>query len=128
MNFSKMMKNVKVMDKIIDGKDFKLLEKQDDDMLLSIGKHILIHHFSDIKEYHKQLNIYESLPRGLYKWWVVAIVVIINILVLLSLRGARQTVIVQTPQPVQSAPVQPNALPCENVQPKLEKSDEMKIF
>lgn len=58
----------------------------------------------------------------------VTIVVIINILVLLSLRGARQTVIVQTPQPVQSAPVQPNALPCENVQPKLEKSDEMKIF
>ena len=32
-------------------------------MLVSIGKHILIHHFSDIKEYHKQLNIYESLPR-----------------------------------------------------------------
>ena len=30
MNFSKMMKNVKVMDKIIDNKDFKLLEKQDD--------------------------------------------------------------------------------------------------
>lgn len=53
MNFSKMMKNVKVMDKIIDNKDFKLLEKQDDDMLVSIGKHILIHHFSDIKEYHK---------------------------------------------------------------------------
>lgn len=52
MNFSKMMKNVKVMDKIIDNKDFKLLEKQDDDMLVSIGKHILIHHFSDIKEYH----------------------------------------------------------------------------
>ena len=63
MNFSKMMKNVKVMDKIIDNKDFKLLEKQDDDMLISIGKHILIHHFSDIKEYHKQLNVYESLPR-----------------------------------------------------------------
>lgn len=60
MNFSKMMKNVKVMDKIIDNKDFKLLEKQDDDMLVSIGKHILIHHFSDIKEYHKQLNVYES--------------------------------------------------------------------
>ena len=60
MNFSKMIKNVKVIDKIIDDKDFKLLEKQDDD---SIGKHILIHHFSDIKEYHKQLNIYESLPR-----------------------------------------------------------------
>lgn len=69
-----------------------------------------------------------QVTSGLYKWWVVAIVVIINILVLLSLRGARQTVIVQTPQPVQSAPVQPNALPCENVQPKLEKSDEMKIF
>lgn len=65
---------------------------------------------------------------GLYKWWVVAIVVIINILMLLSLRGARQTVIVQTPQPVQSAPVQPKALPCEKAQPKLEKSDEMKIF
>ena len=57
MNFSKMMKNVKVMDKIIDGKDFKLLEKQDDDMLLSIGKHILIHHFSDIKEYHKKVYV-----------------------------------------------------------------------
>lgn len=63
MNFSKMIKNVKVIDKIIDDKDFKLLEKQDDDMLVSIGKHILIHHFSDIKEYHKQLNIYKSLPR-----------------------------------------------------------------
>lgn len=36
MNFSKMMKNVKVIDKIIDDKDFKLLEKQDDDMLISI--------------------------------------------------------------------------------------------
>jgi hypothetical protein len=63
MNFSKMIKNVKVIDKIIDDKDFKLLEKQDDDMLLSIGKHILIHHFSDIKEYHNQLDIYESLTR-----------------------------------------------------------------
>lgn len=62
MNFSKMIKNVKVIDKIIDDKDFKLLEKQDD-MLLSIGKHILIHHFSDIKEYHNQLDIYESLTR-----------------------------------------------------------------
>ena len=29
MNFSKMIKNVKVIDKIIDDKDFKLLEKQD---------------------------------------------------------------------------------------------------
>lgn len=54
MNFSKMMKNVKVMDKIIDNKDFKLLEKQDDDMLISIGKHILIHHL---------LNIWTSLKR-----------------------------------------------------------------
>lgn len=69
-----------------------------------------------------------QVTSSLYKWWVVAIVVIINILVLLSLRGARQTVIVQTPQPVQSAPVQPKTLPCEKAQPKLEKSDEMKIF
>lgn len=54
MNFSKMMKNVKVMDKIIDNKDFKLLEKQDDDMLVSIGKHILIHHlhYTCGEDYH----------------------------------------------------------------------------
>lgn len=64
----------------------------------------------------------------LYKWWVIAIVVIINILVLLSLRGARQTVIVQAPQSVQGTSVQPKTLPCESTQPQLEKSDEMKIF
>lgn len=64
----------------------------------------------------------------LYKWWVIAIVVIINILVLLSLRGARQTVIVQAPQSVQGTSVQPKTLPCESTQPQLEKSNEMKIF
>ena len=64
----------------------------------------------------------------LYKWWVIAIVVIINILVLLSLRGARQTVIVQAPQSVQGTSVQPKTLPCESAQPQLEKSNEMKIF
>lgn len=69
MNFSKMMKNVKVMDKIIDNKDFKLLEKQDDDMLVSIGKHILIHHFSDIKEYHKdkQCSCYTYFVKTTYR-------------------------------------------------------------
>lgn len=69
-----------------------------------------------------------QITGGLYKWWVIAIVVIINILVLLSLRGARQTVIVQAPQSVQGTSVQPKTLPCESTQPQLEKSDEMKIF
>lgn len=69
-----------------------------------------------------------QITGGLYKWWVIAIVVIINILVILSLRGARQTVIVQAPQSVQGTSVQPKTLPCESTQPQLEKSDEMKIF
>lgn len=77
-----------------------------------------------------QTNMGKALlvTSSLYKWWVIAIVVIVNILVLLSLRGARQTVIVQAPQSVQGTSVQPKTLPCESTQPQLEQSNEMKIF
>lgn len=63
MNFSDVIKRTKIQEQILSTHDIKLLEEQDDDMLLSIGKHILLQNYTELSEYHRQVDMYKSLSR-----------------------------------------------------------------
>lgn len=63
MNFSDVIEKTKIREQILSTCDIKLLEEQDDAMLLSMGKHILLQNFTELNEYHRQVDMYKSLSR-----------------------------------------------------------------
>ena len=63
MNFSDVIKRTKIQEQILSTSNIELLEEQDDDMLLSMGKHILLQNFTELSEYHRQVAMYKSLSR-----------------------------------------------------------------
>ena len=63
MNFSDVIERIKIRERILDSHDIRLLEEQDDAMLLAIGKHILLQNYTELSEYHKQLGVYKALSR-----------------------------------------------------------------